>query len=989
MQTLHVISHTHWDREWYLTFQQFRLKLVHLIDKLLDILDEDPEYRHFMLDGQTIVLDDYLQVRPEKEDVLRRHIRDGRILIGPWHILPDMFLVSPEAHIRNLLEGARTTRRFGPGMPVGYIPDPFGHPGQIPQILTGFGIEAAALWRGVGDLPTELWWESPDGSRVLLAYLRNGYGNGANLPVHDHELFTRQLAVAAKSLAAHSAVEDRLIMLGTDHMEPSAYTSGAIAFADAHLPDTKVIHSTVPAYVQAMAAQIAGREDSLPTIRGELRACGIAHLLPGVLSARMWIKQRNHHSETLLEKWAEPFSVFAENMIAEQPPLSSPDALASNRIRDVAPLLRQAWRLLMENHAHDSICGCSIDEVHDEMEVRFDQVDQIADEIILQALQALSRAVDTERDDAISAVVLFNPLGHPHRDLLQIDVDVPDDVAAFELVDADSRVIPHELVGSSNEVLANVLLSTHELRDTIGAINEGRVAGAAIVSVTVSRDGDTVTIDAMLDDEGQPNIAEWRQAEEQIARYETDPSVTHFHVLAHTPKASSIRFVSPEVPGLGWCTLWVRPAEAPPAAEAGGINPVLRRVLPLALRLAQTDLGERLLAILDRGDEGKPPFVIENGTFRVEAVRSDGTLTITDKRTNTVYARLNRLVDGGDAGDEYNYSPPETDKSYSPRVLSVKAFRDRLAPSLEIEYELRAPAGLSADRRSRSTKLVRIPVLSRITLPPGVPRIDIQTDVDNVAADHRLRVHFPAPVVVPEAHYDGHFEVVRRDMGVPRKGEGWLEDPRPEVPQRAFVDVSDGTVGLTVANRGLPEVEVLKGFEGTSTVIALTLLRCVGWLSRDDLPERQGHAGPALETPGGQMRGTWSFHYSVIPHAGDWRESHQQALAYQTGLRAVETGIHEGENPPQGAFIAPLPGGFVVSAVKATDDGSGWLMRGYNVSPETITLNVRPLRRFSRTEKVDLAEEEIALLSSADRGGVTLPVAGHKIVGVKFSGPLT
>ena len=162
MKKLHVISHTHWDREWYETFQQFRLRLVHLIDKLLVILEEDPDFKYFMLDGQTIVLDDYLLMRPENEEVLRKFIQSGRILIGPWHILPDMFLVSPEAHIRNLLEGARTTKKFGPKMPIGYIPDPFGHPGQTPQILKGFGLDVASLWRGVsGDKPAEMWWNLP------------------------------------------------------------------------------------------------------------------------------------------------------------------------------------------------------------------------------------------------------------------------------------------------------------------------------------------------------------------------------------------------------------------------------------------------------------------------------------------------------------------------------------------------------------------------------------------------------------------------------------------------------------------------------------------------------------------------------------------------------------------------------------------------------------------------------------------------------------
>ena len=149
MRTVHIISHTHWDREWYRTFQLFRLKLVHLVDGLLKLLDDDPEFKYFMLDGQTIVLDDYLAMRPEKEDILRKHIQRGRIIIGPWHILPDTFLVGPEAHIRNLLEGDRTAGRFERKMMIGYLPDPFGHPGQIPQILKGFGIETACLWRGL------------------------------------------------------------------------------------------------------------------------------------------------------------------------------------------------------------------------------------------------------------------------------------------------------------------------------------------------------------------------------------------------------------------------------------------------------------------------------------------------------------------------------------------------------------------------------------------------------------------------------------------------------------------------------------------------------------------------------------------------------------------------------------------------------------------------------------------------------------------------
>ncbi|MBE3118775.1 MAG: hypothetical protein IMZ50_08480 [Candidatus Atribacteria bacterium] len=293
MRNLHVISHTHWDREWYRPFQLFRLKLVHLVDGMLDILEKDPGFKYFMLDGQTIVLDDYLTMRPEKEDILREHIRKGRIIIGPWHILPDMFLVGPEAHIRNLQQGDRTARKFGPKMMIGYMPDSFGHIGQIPQILRGFGIEVASLWRGVYDGPAEFWWQAPDGSRVLMAYLRDGYGNGADLPADNLERFASMIAEKGDTLAAASATSDLLIMYGTDHMEPPRNTSEAIAYADEMLRNTHVIHSTLPQYVAAIQASIKKQKVELPTIVGELRACKRMHLLPGVLSTRMWIKQRN------------------------------------------------------------------------------------------------------------------------------------------------------------------------------------------------------------------------------------------------------------------------------------------------------------------------------------------------------------------------------------------------------------------------------------------------------------------------------------------------------------------------------------------------------------------------------------------------------------------------------------------------------------------------------------------------------------------------
>jgi alpha-mannosidase len=219
MQTLFIVSHTHWDREWYEPFQVFRARLVRCIDQLLAIFETDSDYQYFMLDGQTIVLEDYLEVRPEREQILRDLVIAGKLDIGPWYILPDEFLVSGEALIRNLQRGIRLARDFGNTMKAGYIPDPFGHISQMPQILRGFDLNTAILRRGLADEPTELWWQAPDGTRVLLCYLRNSYDNLAFVP-RDPAGFIEALEEQRASLTPHTLTENLLLMNGTDHMEP-------------------------------------------------------------------------------------------------------------------------------------------------------------------------------------------------------------------------------------------------------------------------------------------------------------------------------------------------------------------------------------------------------------------------------------------------------------------------------------------------------------------------------------------------------------------------------------------------------------------------------------------------------------------------------------------------------------------------------------------------------------------------------------------------
>ncbi len=975
MRTLHVVSHTHWDREWYRAFQQFRLRLVHLVDALLDLLEQDRNFKFFMLDGQTIILDDYLLMRPDNEKILRDHICKGRILIGPWHILPDMFLVSPEAHIRNLLEGDRTARKFGPKMMIGYMPDSFGHFGQMPQLVRGFGMDTISLWRGPDDQPAEFWWDAPDGSRVLMAYQRDSYSNGAGLPANIPSEFAAQLIRAADSLAHYSEVSDQLIMLGTDHMEPSHHTSKAIAYSNAALRGTKVIHSTLPAYVKAVKAQIARDQIHLPVYTGELRSSKHSHLLPGVLSTRMWIKQRNQACEILLEKWAEPFSTFASLQIET---LEQSNFRTFQLIKEPAQILRNTWRLLMECHPHDSICGCSIDQVHDEMRPRFDQVGQIGEELVGQSLEALAALVNTQSSSngSQAAIIVFNPTNTPRTDLVSLGLYLPNGFQDFDILDESGKIIPYQSANGRTSELINVSVRREELGGILAMVHEGRAGNFVVQDIRFKQSDHVVNLEAIMSETGIPNLKAWEEGSKTLQSYIEDPDVEIFHIFAHSPESANILFAAENIPALGWRAFSLRGRENIPVTVH--ITPLMRFLAPLA----STPLAQKLIARLTRLSS-RPPHIIENDSFSVEAI-SDGTLTITDKRSGTRYTGLNRFVDGGDRGDEYNFCPPLSDPQAVGRLKNVRVTRGSVVQTIELDLELRVPARLTPDRKTRSQDLVSIPITTRITLVSGVPRVDIQTEVDNHAKDHRLRVHFPAPFAVDSANYDGHFEIVNRKIGLPIFDNTWIEEPRPEKPQRAFTDVSDGKRGLMIANRGLPEVEVLKNKDGNSE-IALTLLRCIGWLSRDDFPARNGHAGPFIETPAAQMSGTCIFDWSIIPHAGDWKNAFELAYQFEVPMRGMSTGLHDGPLPASGSFVEVTPPTFAITAIKESEDGRGWLVRGVNLIDELAQVNIKPWRKFKRIERVNLAEQKIGPLKSTPDGIVAFEARSHEIVTVMFS----
>jgi mannosylglycerate hydrolase len=996
MTKIHLVSHTHWDREWYLTFQQFRLKLVHLIDHLLNLLDQDPDYRYFLLDGQTILLEDYLEIRPERQADLTRHIKNGRILIGPWYVSPDEFLVSPESHIRNLLEGEKISQAFGAKMLVGYLPDDFGHIGQMPQILRGFEIDSACLWRGLDEEPCELDWKAPDGSSVLLSYLRDSYSNAASLNSSIPEIFVDDINILSSSLSSHSAIDEILLMQGTDHMEPLDDLSHAIRFYQRQSKQNNLIHSNLSHYFDSLRTQLASKNEPLPVVYGELRSSKHSALLQNVLSTRIWLKQRNCTCETELIKWVEPLNVWNNILkIAHPSRVIDHKGISTTPDDDQKSVIHFAWKLLMQCHPHDSICGTSVDQVANEMRTRFDQVDQISHELINQSLENICNHIDTRLADdpaqsiagqnILSAIVVFNPNDTSQSGLVNLSIKLTAHYSSYEILDSHSQLISCDFSGLGSRELISIVLDNKALKQAFGMIHEGHVAGMVLRDFEINRQEKHATVHATLSDHGNVNINRWRDGVAQLNAILADPTVTEFHIHAYSDPEIQLSFVASDVPPHGFACYWIkgRIELKQKVAKSIKLNPILQTFIPLMARAAQIQLFSKLFEGKNRR-ASRLTNRIENEYFVVEVHASTGTLTVTDKRTHQVFGGLNKLIDSGDRGDLYNYCPPENDLTISPQVIKVEYEKQNTYKKLILYYSLKIPAELSNDRTSRSHEWVTNSVISTVTLVSSVPRVDIHTEITNLSHDHRLRVHFPAPFSCVEAWNDGHFEIVQRPIGLPSYDKTWEEPPRPEVPQRRFTSITDNQTSLTIANLGLPEVEVFNNHAGNSEV-AVTLMRCVGWLSRDDLTTRKSHAGPMeVPVPDAQMVGSYAFDYTVIPGNAHWRDSLPQAESFSAPLKSIISPLHAGSLPSVFSLIKNSNPDFILTSIKTAEDGAGFIIRGYNILASPLDTTLTLFNPIKHAQLVSLNEKLIEPIPISPEGSIDLQVSGHKIVTLRL-----
>ena len=395
---VHLVPHTHWDREWYEPFQIFRMRLVALVDQLLERMEHDPRLR-FTLDGQAATVDDYLEVRPDAEPLIRRLIAEGRLAIGPWQILLDEFLVSGETIIRNLEFGWARAEALGRAMPIGYLPDMFGHIAQMPQILQRAGIERAVVWRGVPEVIdcNTFHWSAPDGSVVETEYLVGGYGNGAYLfDVPDR--LASKLVGYRTDIAPFYGERSLLAMYGTDHAVPSPRLADVVDAVNARNDGIEVRLETLADY----AVRPEPDDRPFPSWTGELRSGARANMLMGVSSARIDLRAASGRVERLLERYTEPLTALHGGPWPER-------------------LLELAWRRVVDNSAHDSICGCSHDVVVAQVLTRYAEAEQLGRGILNETGQRIATAVP------LGSWAVVNPSPTTRTDLVTLDASVPAD----------------------------------------------------------------------------------------------------------------------------------------------------------------------------------------------------------------------------------------------------------------------------------------------------------------------------------------------------------------------------------------------------------------------------------------------------------------------------------------------------------------------------------------------------------------------------------
>lgn len=787
MKNMNLIINTHWDREYRWSFSETQYRLVEAVDDLLDIMERDPGFAYFHTDSQVSMIDDYLELRPERTEEVKKLVREGRILTGPWYTLPAEFLVNGEALVRNIRMGHEISGKLGKTMKAGYNIFSWGQVSQLPQIYRQFGMDTIIFYRGINqtELDTlEFRWKGADGVEALgltfgsyhrlnfwkyvyLPYIlgrsktmdRDALGNayltqmcGESLfesnqwlngqePVRDLEAAKEGLQTLIETVIHKSSTDELLFLQGFDQENPDPIVTELLEKLNADISDGKIRIACLEDYIKKVREKIQPKYAALPERSGEMLS--VEHegdpfgpLYNGVFSARMPVKLRNAQSEYGLINSAEPVAVFGRMLGKEYPTL----------------LLHRAWKELLKNQQHDGIGGCHVERVTKTMMERYSQVDDVSTTIAKKTLKEITGCVNFENlGDQEIGVVLCNTLPFARSGLVQCLVDIPQSWG----------------IRYSGKGRRDIRLEAEDM------------AGNPIPVQLLSVEDDTVYSYLKYGD-----------------------------VFAFDAARCTLVLELKDIPESGYVAVKVR-------AKRNNQRPT-----------------EFLSPCVN---------VMENEHLRVE-INHDGSLKILDKHSGRVMDRVHYFEDTSEKAGPLTHSAAYEELRFT--TLNEKAsvamiyngpletsyqitWRWMLPKRIETQLKIHVPHGsewIDQGRLKRSEELEELVISSVVTLKKGAKNLEFTTTVNNTVLDHRLRAMFRTDLKeAMVCRADSPFDVVRRDIPVP-DSSGWYEEAARTWPSHSFVSVSDGKETVTVTHKGIPEYEVT---DDETRTVALTLLRCV------------------------------------------------------------------------------------------------------------------------------------------------------------------
>jgi alpha-mannosidase len=762
----HVISNTHWDREWRFPFQINRQMLVNMIDKVIEILESEPRYRAFHLDSQSIVIEDYLEIKPHKKEIISKLVKEKRLFIGPWYVLPDEFQVGGENLIRNLLIGHKICNAIGRVSKIGYSPFSWGQISQLPQIYTNFGIDFIMFYRGVNSLDSpkaEFIWEGADGTQVIASrfstmprynfyfyiyrpvlfnefpstikfdwnresllfhfadqkFYREDYFNPKPADTYFKENIKPQVEKIIKDQVEDFTTPNVIWMEGHDSSGPHIGTVRMIEDIKREFPELNVIHSTLEDYAEAVKQTIDIKK--LKLVKGERRSTQFdlrsGNLYGYTTSARMDLKIKNFDCERWLQFYAEPLYNFASIL-----------GLDTND-----RYLELAWKLLVQNSSHDSIGGCSLDQVHEDMISRFKQVKEISTGLISKALQLIvsnGKFLEKKKADE-NYLVCFNPSSYKRDEIVPFVIDIPVefDKGSFRLID----------------------LSENEMSVQISKVENAQPV-----------------LEQMID----------RPMYVDVKRY------FGYAELKSIPQVGSKTFI----------------------------------IIPEKNKTSKEKLASK---VRDR-------LFLENDYLKI-SINDNGTIDLIDKENNLEFKQLGYFLDEGESGHAWVHKsekPVVTTLKSKPKIKLIE--NGSLAAKVLIQHKFKIPERKMKifSGRKVNIKSFIIPIDVELIFTKLSRRIDLKIRLKNEGENHRLRILFPSGINA-EYHYgEGQFDVVKREIKR-IDASNWIEPPMYDFPLHNFLDVNDGKKGLAILVDGLKEYEV---FDDKKRTIALTLLRAFSYV---------------------------------------------------------------------------------------------------------------------------------------------------------------